>query len=1592
MTEFTAFKRIVSLLLVSLMLTFHVFAEETIYAGKEQSLSPTESISETVINNSDLNVIVIRKNGAEKTVIYTGPISGYDNGAWCNTDFSQLQTLTVYDLKQGTDESIYIIPMVTGGTNTDTIIATEQTMTTLSQTESRAVSSDIRAEGLFWNEDGYCEYIMPGYDTLGIDFKLKNADSKTHIVQPYLVLYKNGQLVETRLFATQTLAKNDTVSLSESLHIDGDASENYTAKLFNWEDETLVPLCDTISITGNDIDFYKNDWISSVVMRDFAKEVIGSIQTIEDTDYIKFYPPEDGRYTIKCFSTTEITASLYGIGFSEMAENAHGRSPWLEAGKPYYIKLAYTGGTSKFVPDSSYLLQIKPKSDIPEDFDVYVFDEEINVYKKSILNICDIYRRKDKEQAKQMYAKYEEILEQDTKLHELPSFLAQHPKELDTFDTLLQEYYGTKYEEFASIKQRYLDLIAEYETNPDEYVGLMSVPERGFISVRPRTAQITEGTEETVLAENAVELQSTNTPSLTITGTTSTSINYDAVYPVSGAWGNCIHIFDFNTDNGLTTWENAHGTHIKKENGSGTINNLVPGGVYVVQLSWSTNGGRDYGGENSICRYVKLPYENEESLVSYSGQWVTAEMEPSDKSLATNANFNTWLSRMDSVYEAYRDLTGYTPFNSEKILMKSIRDDLNAENNIVDNQNFYWVCYGYFNGTRKFCYSQPYYAGLMKRLISGDWGYVPLHEMSHVFDDSKWVFDDETLAEFKLYYAMETLGAKIYECTENEDVKWYTGDKYYNYLKTNRFQQSYQNSFVLNEAYASEGFAALLIDIQKVIGWTPFKQTFRYFGSLSDSQVPNADGDKLKLFLTKLKDYSGQDVLALINDRDTEIIEEKFEITLEYVETVYPDISVGDSASLDSCFAAVDIEEKEYFLFEFTPKTSGSYNIYTSRYGESGISNDTCIEIYSRADDSESLLVSNDDSSGGRFSKVTLDAEVGTTYYIKIYHYNGGKLHTNLYITKERAVTELVLGAYSDIQVPKGDTSLYSFTPKRSMTHVFEVENYNGGTVASDTYIKLYNNGAISEKIAGDNKRIIVNLLEGHTYYLQFSGFLMKEAQGRISVKEGETLVLNKKAGGSFLYVNNPEKLTNIDIVQPLTDAHTNNRLIYRQTDVTGQNTLYVTHSCSDYIEKPTQAFYYDVDFENPNNQPVSIRLDKLNHLVTANYGALKDLYYNRLSDQSELAVQTVTIPARGHLLLFKDILGENCLVPVDAIAESYYFLLGIFLDFEVLGGADIIVNTLAAYDDSYLILSTAENGMHYANTDMAVIEWNFETGFDNQRQEERDISKKMKGIDRTGLAEVTGTLYYAIEDSMPAQKLSINLQDSYYDNIHNPKDTWITAINPFNDIDWGLYKALPSNLHAFTYDDTHNGKTGKWYFDVAHLNPKALTASDAFDYADELVGDELNFGINNDFIAYFKEQASIPRPAEPLEVYPLPNNVSKEQWQDMAMMMGAWGVTYTYDIYVTNNGEQDRYLEYILQMANFAGVKVTVENLTTGESASELKTVISEEGTEDFIRQNHSLFNVELKSKNSYHIKLSILNGVGTTGFDNWLELKDEQ
>lgn len=746
----------------------------------------------------------------------------------------------------------------------------------------------------------------------------------------------------------------------------------------------------------------------------------------------------------------------------------------------------------------------------------------------------------------------------------------------------------------------------------------------------------TEGIEEDGSEQevNTADVQSV-TPSMTITATTSTSITYNATFPTLGAKGNAIYLVDFNNENGLTTEYNVYGTNsINRRNGEYTIKGLQSGGIYILELLWSTDGGKNYGYENSICRFVQLPYETTEALQLYeNGGRVSAYIEPEDKALASETNFNEWLERMDKTYQALKELTGYTSYNARKIIMQSTRENLNEYFEEVDGENYWTVIFGYYDYTRIFKHSKAFNQGHMRRLSQEDWGDTPMHELSHTFDYDSWNFDSETLAQLKLYYVVSQLNAKIYrpDRFNNNEKGWYTGANYYTLLKTDRYLDSYVNSFDKGN-YKSEGFAAILIEIQKEIGWEPFKKTFRYFSDLEYNQVPDSDGEKLKLFLTKLKDYSGKDVLSYISARDKRIINNHYSITLEYVTPAISMASGGDTA-------VISADKGSYAIYTFTPGTSGNYYIYTSPYADSGISNDTYIEVYTDFAMSN-MIASNDDYGNSRFSKVNIAMTDGNTYYIKVRHYNNGRLNAQINIKKDMPIQKLQLEEYQDISTTYGESAVFSFTPDKTGAYSFEVSNYGGGTSAYDTYIKLYDDISMVQAIGNGERNILANLKAGHTYYLQFSGFLMRYAKGRITVSLGQTLQFTKRNDSSFIYVNSPEYITRIDVVDDSchTEALSLNigvqpyMKIFEQEHITGKNTYYQTHTAwwgvEPEIYEPTTSFYMDIDFFNPTENAITISINNLAY--GTEYSILKN-YYNGSGVNTDIIV-----PAYSHKLLFE--------------------------------------------------------------------------------------------------------------------------------------------------------------------------------------------------------------------------------------------------------------------------------------------------------------------------------------------------------------------
>ena len=1422
--------KIISLFLVVCILSISVFSAGTITSFAEEATEKQDiTLKDDLIENmnsdtdsSELNVRVIRQNGDNKTTVFTGKLKDYDNGRWIHLDFSGIQFFVLLDWDSMDcdgmeNEAIYIVPLSNDTkieNNTAVSKPSDETVneTLSSGTAVTSQNSGIQCDVNLMYDGAYSEKVIIRNKQLTVPVKItNNSDTDKNIVCYIAEYYENGVLRNSVSSSTVTVEPGKSIATQVTKVF---SSKTKSVKIFVWNSKSLQPITGAITLDESESDYYANT-VAEAQEYDIGYQIKGKINTANDVDYIKFIPKASGEYTFNCVSTTNAVITLYNANQGTLKSASTSYKCSLTENQTYYLKVM--GNIGDYVLSVQYNVPSEADS-----FDVYKFDVDMNIYKKSIKETCDSLYYSNEKLSKQMYDEYEDILGDDAKLHKLPDFLSGHPKDLSNFDTLLNQYYATKYSDFVAIRQRYIDLIDKYAelANTSSVSTSAQSDDIETVTFRSSADMQNETNNNENISDNEPypiigkyvpqakqrenvemgdirpvnEIQATVTPSLTIVSKTATSVTYNATFPVSGRWGNIIRLIDFNTNNGLTIEKNQYGNDEYRQSGQQTINGLSPGGIYIIGMWWSTDGEWS-GGDNSIWRFVQLPNDTTEALTTYSGGRVTAKIESADKALTSDLAFNTWLSRMDKVYNCYKDLTGYTPYNSKKIEMRSTRNNLNDYFDIVDGENYWWVVFGYFDGTNIFKYGNAYYKGLLRRLKSNDWGWLPMHEMSHVFDNYKWNFDSETLAQFKAYYAMEQLNAKVYDCTENEDVMWYTGSEYYDYLKSNRFKESYDNSFGKG-IYKSEGFAALLIDIERKTGWSAFKKTFRYFSGLPYSKLPDDDGGTLKLFLTKLKDYSGVDVLSYISSRDTRIIESHFGISLDYVEPVYPTVFGGSGGGGRS---EINADKGNYTVFEFKPTESANYYIYTSPYAGSGASNDTYIEVYTNPSLTGEPIASNDDYGGERFSKVSIAMTSGITYHIKIRHYNNGQLHTRINVTRNVPVNRLTENEYSDIIVSGGDFAMFSFTPETSSMYVFEASGYGGSSAKYDTYVKLYDSETMTNCIGHNENKIVTNLTAGHTYYLQFSGFLMQYARGRITVSQGQTLQFTKRTDSSFIYVNNPEYITNKDIVD---DRKSNSDKLFEQANVFGANTFYQTNlawynpdgNIEDYPSM--DSFYMGIDFYNPNNYAVNIDVNNLT--ATENKTHLSK-YINKQGNN----VGVITVQPYAHAQLF-DYTPDKFVCHKQGDLPSLF----IVFDFEVKkatganipDGQGITVSTLAAYDYENMRLKNGEenilvyNNMYINNGAMVY--------GDNVRPTEHDLEIKYKGIARNQSNQIDANLDFVIDDNtygnVPFKlKDSGELIDGYYPH---PQTDWNVQINPISDEYESLLHTTVNNLHKFKY------------------------------------------------------------------------------------------------------------------------------------------------------------------------------------------------
>lgn len=1466
--------------IISILITAFILLQQITFAfdiEREQETANASSQSVTIL-----------KDGKE---IYSGSLDEYENGRYANVDFDNLDILLIWNITD--DSAIQIIPDKSASNSTQNIAL-----------NNSSVTADVSLK----NSNAYTENAID--DNLYYEVKITNKSSEVKHFTPFFTVYTHdGALKKVYMGDKAAAGKNSSAISSVRLNTH-EISDNDIIKAMVWDSDTMTPYAKSLIISDTTTDFYGNDYASATQINDLSKDIIGKIQYYRDYDYVKISLPEDANYNFFIYGDKDIKVSLYNDEQYYLYNSEYSFSRRLK-GNLYLVISGEEG--------CNYLIHISKAEKEYDNFDIYSYDKEINEYKQNIENKCEELYDTSIEQSKELYNQYLLLLEKDAELHKNPNFM-----DLSKYGSV--DYYKTKWREFEQLKETYKELSESCETvSTDFETNNRCTP------IFVMTAPEFEATEEEIadMANDAVSLNSEGIrePEITITNKTSTSITIRAVYPITKySKLNKLDVLDFNRPDGRSVWIHPFNNSRRDEIQTYVLNDLEPGGIYVFAMMWSTDG-KHYGGDNTLMVRVQTNYDESkpENLVSVTSpkKHIKATLEEDDKACTTESRFDEWLANMDTVYETLRDFTGNTPYNGETIELLSSRADFNT--NQPNNQTYWRLITGYSGNPVKI--SQPFYKSHMRRLNNNDstyrdWGDTPIHELSHDFDDNRWLFDAEALSFLKTAYVLETVRkSEIYRedtgaCDINDTNTLkkskgrYSGSYYYNFLK-NDWLEGYNEKFVKKHEYSPAGLAAILLDIKNKTGWTAFSKAFHHIGSLEYNRVPMNEIGKLNLFLSLIGKYSGEGrkVYSIISDRDKEIIETEFNGELEYINPDELPVITFPNGSNGRC-VDISVSAGDYKQYQFIPATSGIYRIYTSPYGGTGAENDTYLELRGDSSETGEVLADNDNAdSTTKFSKIEYNMEVGKPYFISVFNKNSNyrNLHTRITIVKTAEDSEICLNEKKPISVDNTEIGIYEFTPAASGEYVFEVEN------GSNSYIKLYGDSTFKSVKAQSDTKIIHWLKGGHTYYLQFSGYLMRRGSGTVMVKEGHTLEFVKRADSNFIYVNNPEYIAHWDIVDDESHSNYENvppKKIFEQENITGKNTYYEPHLAwwSDpqdiknlFPQNPATSandnhFYFDVDFYNPTNETVSIDVSNLAYLnenTKDTYGDIqKYLNGNGVNKAFSIA------PGK-HKLLFKDIIGKSYKIKdLNPNKSGWDRAKAMFVLFDfIVNNGNITVSSLAAYDENNLILS--DNSANVLSNVGYVLKQG-EVIYE-ERENENDIYQKYKGIARNQSAEISANIdvliddYTDIAESNSDNGIPINLYEPYYSGVvhDNTKTWWMTNMNPLYDDSHGLFTALPSNIHKFKYA-YENGR--KWNFDLEHYDLRMLDLNGG-------VNDSVNMKIPESVLEQLKQKAA-------------DGGTNTSQLEPKSLGMASWGATYHYTLTVNNTTDNDRTVEYV--MCNF--------------------------------------------------------------------------
>lgn len=249
------FKRMIAVCAAVGMLCSTVYAQGTHDLGyrvkmNEEQVTVTEDDFVSDIDNSNLDVSVVKQQGDTRTTIFTGKLKDYDNGRWVYTDFSEIQFMVVMEWEGPEDELIYIIPKKETEIERSaqaTVMSADVIQPSLNIVENFYINNSKITENYETQE-------IRGGDNLCANCSITNTGSAKQSVQLILCAYNmQGRLIGIISSEPYNLEAGETKNFEKSMTIDSSITNCY-AKVMIWDGiGSLRPLHSSLEVGKNSV-------------------------------------------------------------------------------------------------------------------------------------------------------------------------------------------------------------------------------------------------------------------------------------------------------------------------------------------------------------------------------------------------------------------------------------------------------------------------------------------------------------------------------------------------------------------------------------------------------------------------------------------------------------------------------------------------------------------------------------------------------------------------------------------------------------------------------------------------------------------------------------------------------------------------------------------------------------------------------------------------------------------------------------------------------------------------------------------------------------------------------------------------------------------------------------------------------------------------------------------------------------------------------------------------------------------------------------------------------------------------------------------